>query len=326
MRKQYIDNAKGICIGLVVLGHICRRNWEGTVPIVLIYTINVQAFFIISGLLIEETREYKKSWKGIIIGNSLRLLILYFVFEMLYNLTYSLLNGFSTFRWQAIDTLIFYGRGIATWFLPALFIAKMLVFLFIKIGHDKVALYGLSGVLFGIGLYHKQLFPAYTMWQAVFVFRVFIGTGFLATGILLSRRIEKIISNKIAVFFLFPLYLLAAIMNGQVSTYLADLNNPLLYAVAAVSGTIVLLAGCRSFSNCLFEYWGRNSIVILGTHQAILYVFFFTLGRDYMIFTAALIWIITMLLEFPIIEVVNRWFPFLIGKKRKREHCDNCGS
>ncbi len=321
MRKRYIDCAKGIGIGLVVLGHICRRNWEESIPVILIYTVNVQSFFIISGILIEETKEYRKSWGDILIRNSRRLLIPYFAFETLYNLVFACINGFSTFKWQEIDTLIFYGRGIATWFLPTLFLAKMLLLFFLKNLHNRTVAYTAAGILFGIGLFHEFLFPSLTIWQARFVFRAFLAVGFLAAGILLSRKIDLFLSHKAAGLALAAVYLTAAVLNGQVSTYLIELNNPLLYAAAAVSGTVLLLAICSAFSNRLLEYWGRNSIVILGTHQAILYVFQFLLGKDYSVYLAILLWIIIMLMEFPIIEGINRWAPFLIGKTNRSQYC-----
>ncbi len=94
------------------------------------------------------------------------------------------------------------------------------------------------------------------------------------------------------------------------------MNNPLLYVAASVSGTFLLLAICRSFSNRLLEYWGRNSLVILGTHQSILLVLHSLLGKDYSLYVAILLFLIIMLIEYPVIEGINRWTPFLIGKRR----------
>ena len=137
MRLKYIDKTKGICIALVVLGHICRIRWKGTIPVIIIYAVNVQPFFIISGILIENNREYFNAWKDIIFKNCRSLIFPYFFFEMLYNVVYSVINGRETLRWQIIDTLVFYGREIATWFLPALFFAKLIIFVLFKLRLNK---------------------------------------------------------------------------------------------------------------------------------------------------------------------------------------------
>ena len=317
MRIKYIDKTKGICIALVVLGHICRIRWKGTIPVILIYAVNVQPFFIISGILIENNREYLKAWKDIISRNCRSLLIPYLFFEMLYNVVYSVLNGRETLRWQIIDTLIFYGREIATWFLPALFFAKLIIVLLLKHRLKRASALSLSGVIFLIGLFGKELFPFASYYQARFLFRVFIGVGFLAIGIMLSRYLDVIISHKHIVYVSILLFGLTTLANGQVSTYKVDIHNPLLYVLSSLFGTILLLQVATRIDAPLLEYWGRNSIVILGTHQLILHVLFRWIGRSYSILVALLIWAGIMAIEIPVIGIINRCFPFVIGKKYK---------
>ena len=318
MRIDYLDKAKGFCIALVVLGHICKPKWGGTIPLILIYTVNVQAFFIISGILIEIKREYLKSWKETFWGNALRLLIPYYCFETLYNVVYSCFNGVNTLRWQEIDTLIFYGRGIATWFLPALFFAKNIVVFLKKTFHKQSVMLAFAGGLFGIGLFWNTLFSAQPLWIEVFICRILIGVGFLTVGVLLTPVIDKTVTSKkwgqIGLLFFF--FILTALKNGQVSTYLMELNNPLFYMGSSVSGTISMLWICNVIPGRVLKYWGRNSIIVLGTHQTILLVLLTWLGKQYSITIAMMLWGLIMIIEFPVIEVINKWAPAIVGKKK----------
>ena len=318
MRLKYIDGAKGFCIALVVLGHICRKNWLGTIPVILIYTVNVQAFFIISGVFLEKNKEYQRNIKDIITSNVIRLLVPYYCFETIYNLAYAVINGFVTFRWQEIDTFIFYGRGIATWFLSALLIAKIVLILLYKTRMNRKLVYLIAFVLFGIGLFHEVYYPGELHWILQFFFRGLIGIGFLTIGAILYNNIEYIVSfrNTVIIYALFVAFLMAALFNGQVSTYKLEFNNPFLYVFTSVAGTLIVLRVFRRFTTRIFEYWGRNSIIILGTHQAILCFFNAWIGKEYSICAAVFQWVIIMLMEFPIIMIINRWVPFLVGKKK----------
>ena len=66
---------------------------------------------------------------------------------------------------------------------------------------------------------------------------------------------------------------------------------------------------------------GRNTLTIYGTHH----IYYATLGvllsvKDFAatpVFTGMLILLAVALLEVPTIYVINRWLPFLAGKRKK---------
>ncbi len=102
--------------------------------------------------------------------------------------------------------------------------------------------------------------------------------------------------------------------------HIRKLNNPALYVISSICGTIVLLIISNLLSSQLLEFWGENSIIILGTHQMLLYVIYKLMGKDYSVFTAVFLWAFVMLLEYPIIKVINKCAPWVIGKARKKDN------
>lgn len=61
-RIDYLDSSKGILVALVVAAHIFQESYLWKFA----YNFHMEAFFVISGLLICYTASYKKPWKKIL--------------------------------------------------------------------------------------------------------------------------------------------------------------------------------------------------------------------------------------------------------------------
>ena len=77
-RLDHLDVSKGILIILVVAAHIFQRSYLCKFA----YNFHMEAFFIISGLLICHTASHKKAWSAILRSKITTLLIPFFFFEM----------------------------------------------------------------------------------------------------------------------------------------------------------------------------------------------------------------------------------------------------
>jgi fucose 4-O-acetylase-like acetyltransferase len=104
-------------------------------------------------------------------------------------------------------------------------------------------------------------------------------------------------------------------------------NNYPLYLIGAVSGSLSVfyLSNCM-FKSSIFDFYGRNTIIILGLHVVMLslikgiqvFVFRIPLSvTEPYFYVNVLYCIFAFVLFVPIIRFMNRYLPFLIGRKKK---------
>lgn len=66
----------------------------------------------------------------------------------------------------------------------------------------------------------------------------------------------------------------------------------------------------------LLIYFGRNSLIILCTHQCIMSLIRVIFRNDLTgMISGFIMFLIVILIEIPVIEIINRYLPFIIGKK-----------
>ena len=105
--------------------------------------------------------------------------------------------------------------------------------------------------------------------------------------------------------------------------------------MTSVGGSFGLILLCRaveksaeSLPGRILQYYGRNSLVVMMTH-APFYVMYVATVAMYIInnhilplnslFLCGGIVVGVLMIEVPIIEVLNRYFPFLLGKEKRKE-------
>ena len=318
MRLVWLDNLKAVGIFLVVWSHLIPDS-----PLrQYIFSFHVPLFFFVSGFTFDRTRYdfsqfFKKRFRT--------LLVPYFAFAAIsFLFWYFIVRKFSmSGKTLAIDPLtpligIFYGVGsdkwkvplnATLWFLPSLFVVEM-AFYFVK---SRYLL-----IVFAIMGYLVTFLPFRLPWSVdvSFVGIVFYGIGFFVKDVWVNKKALIVLS--------LPLHLGLCFLNTPV-----DMNNlvygDLLYFYgAAISGIGFYSALCMFIKpNRLFNYVGRNTIILVG----FLGIPWFILnGLYYMLvgvkmnqedFGPALsLWasIIQIGLTAPMIYLINRWFPFILGK------------
>ena len=96
-------------------------------------------------------------------------------------------------------------------------------------------------------------------------------------------------------------------------------NNVFLYTICSIIGSILIIYLFKTVKQSkMLNYIGKNSLIIMATHQVLLERFInaFT-GRKYTYLTGLLVFLVILIIEIPIIEIINRYLPFMLGKKKQ---------
>jgi len=349
-RLNYLDMVKGVGIFFVALGHV---EYISTPLRVWISSFHMPLFFIVSGLLMaiknepaaELNSSIEKKFRGIIIPY-IWFSISYFIIDI-FNL-YIIKNIDSrTFIIDTIASVTFYGMSVL-WFLPALFLASI-GFLFLK-KHFSDKIVPLLLIIIAMLCYLIQLkcmnplSDMYTDSIAItsiinFV-RVFlrasIGMSFLGYAYYIYNLILKYIPdfNNTSVksgFIQFSIGLIMLIVNIYLSTvneavdmHYIILNNVPLYYIGAFLGCFGIIFICKNIPSIkVITYFGRNSLIVMACHVNfyILYASLrialkidqYTTHAKHYIFLAVTMFFV-FLFSAVVIELIRRYFPFVLGK------------
>ena len=351
-RLEHLDMAKGIGIFFVALGHM---EDIATGTRVWISSFHMPLFFIISGILMavkdEPERDFKESvrkrFRGLIIPY-LWFSLSYFVIDIgNLNIVHNI--DLHTFIVDTIDSATFYGMSVL-WFLPALFLATT-GFLFLKSRlSDKITaplLIVIALISYVIKLQFEKLYVLYEssilitpLINIVYIFlraavaQSFVGYGYFAKklydraangrkvfGINAGSRLSSIVFGVI----LLAVNIILAEKNGCADLRNVILNNVALYYIAAFAGCFGIILICKAIPAIkLITYFGRNSIIVMACHinYYILYagiklawlVDSVNKHAKHYVFVAVTM-ITVFALSAVVIEVINRYFPFVLGKK-----------
>jgi len=350
-RLDYLDMVKGVGIFFVALGHVeyisePLRIW--------ISSFHMPLFFIVSGILMAVKNEQNKDFRASVSRKFRGIIIPYLWFSLSYFIidianVYIIRNiDGRTFLADTIDSVTFYGMSVL-WFLPALFLASI-GFLFLKKHFsDKIVPFLL--IIIAMAFYLIQLkimnplFDSYgsSLFAAALInfVRVFlrasIGMSFLGYGFYIYKIIIHFLpefdnapSAKSGVLqFLIGAVMLAvniylSTVNRAVDMHYIILNNVVLYYVGAFLGCFGIILICKSIPAIkLIKYFGKNSLVVMACHVNfyILYASLrialkidqYTTHAKHYIFLAVTMFFV-FLFSSIVIEAINRFFPFVLGK------------
>ncbi len=337
---HFVNVAKTLTIFLIVLAHlpIPTPLW------LFIGSFRMPLFFLLSGYLIS-SRQYdfisfvKKKAKTLLIPYAFFAIISLFFWYFIgkkYGNDSSPDNASSLFKYiigfiLAIPSKEYLGFNFPIWFLPSLFCAEIMFYLCQKY-FRKISFF-IFCLCFCIGVLIKN----YIDIRLPFGIDVsFFALLFIYTGNWMKKKnlIEKYVCNvkflyKIffsIVFAILTIYI-SHINNagGTISMVHRIFNNYFLYFVGAFSGSLFLLF----LSNCIpnhriFSFYGRNTIIILGFHLMIfsfikaiqLFIFHIPIEIANNSFSINFLYtILTFILVTPIIFLINKYTPFLIGRQ-----------
>lgn len=331
-RDESIDIAKGIGIYLVCLGHTTPNE----VVLKWLYSFHMPLFFFLSGIFHSQSENYfvffKKKVRALLVPYLFFAITLFMFFLLVSKkIGFSVGENLSVkenfigiFIGTEIKDLSQVSWGGQLWFLLALFLVANFMYFVKKISLKSQILMNFLMILINIYLSKKIHF--YLPWCFLTVLMAFnfywIGNYF-KNDILGRKNIPNLILLVLGI-----INLIISQLNGRVDMWGNNYGNLILFFIGAYSGILFLIFFIKRFilNNKLLEYIGKNSLVVLAYHRrgiTIIKVVFIlilkiSIPENNTIFDL-IFSLIEILLCIPIIVILNKYFPFFIGKGKKNE-------
>lgn len=279
----------------VVIGHII--NFDSFVTGVIktiIYSFHMPAFFIISGMLMNYDKILANSYCELIKKRAKRLLIPYVCFELIGGLLQMVLMGTEVVNPIGIiyGTLTIHCHVGADWFLPTLFFAEIMFYVSAKNFKKKF--------LFTIGIFCMSLafaVPDFNYFVAI-LRRIFIAYGYITFGYIGKKSFSN--KSKFGMVLSGAVFIALAYFNGLVDLSVRIFHNPVLCCITGILGTYVVLNIAHSmtgfFKKVLIEI-GKESLLIMGTHQHIMLIANCIIGSKYCLQAQAILIVLVFIYE-----------------------------
>lgn len=337
-RIEWIDIARGIAILFVCLGHRdippIFSKW--------IYTFHMPIFFFISGYItkydgVSFGKFMNKKLCGLVIPY-FSLGAVYIFSEWIYSLCFH--KEFNILEWLQ---KLFIGQKIgSSWFIIALLIVEILAFLLHRF--NKRTRIGVLFFLVVGGFVLNYFLEEQIIWN---IPAALIGILFFESGYFIKQGeiVNKICKHKNFLIFVCVISVVASILsvlfNSEVDMWYLKYGNIPLFLLGAYSGIIIVFLISIFISTIKipikkpFIYFGKNTLPIIEFHlfpgYVILETVFYKLFKlQYM--NNTLSWnlegfiyaLCVLVMMIPVIEIINRWLPWMGGKKRavKRNSSD----
>lgn len=270
-RIEWIDTAKGIAIILVVLGHIISSS---SFLNRFISSFHMPLFFTLSGIFVVKNLDV--SFKTHFSNRFRRLIIPYLIFGLFLLIPYKYIYFHYIIpsvqipiyqRWfaQLIGLHNDWGEQWYSflWFLPCLFCADLIIWSIWKYAYRYryylLTIIALVGILYYLFINKSLPFRIHTALIAVM---------FMALGIFLKDRIEKLSAATITVCFI--CYILCWYGNNFSSMVMFDsIYGSIYFSIpAAIFATVIVLFISRFAINMHFlSLLGKQSLMIYIIHQ-----------------------------------------------------------
>jgi fucose 4-O-acetylase-like acetyltransferase len=335
----FINVAKAFAIFLVAMSHLpVPHNFY-----VYLNSFLMPLFFMITGYL---TTFGDMPFKKMLLKKAKRLLLPYYIFATITFAFWFFIGknygddaASEHNTWQyflglvfAVPTKAFMGFNLPIWFLPTLFCSECLFYVGTKVFKKQLPLFVF--LCLGIGILLKE----YDVCRLPFgidlsLFALlFIQIGqWLQNGQVFEKYISKLslgLKAGLCLLFLVISYYISRINDTHSAVSMVDriFNNYFLFLVGGLSGSLFLLYGSSCFPKIhLFDFFGRNTIVILGFHIMTLgivkgiqvFLLQIPLETTEGIFGVYFLYVIMVfILLSPVIYIVNKYMPFLLGRHK----------
>lgn len=356
-RIYWIDICKFYGMFLVFYGHLWTVETIPTPSIYLqfkfIYSFHMPLFFIISGIVSKSNRSNfhsfmeKKFFTRIVpyIFFNFSLLCVY----ILTNLAFHHQFPFKKYLYSSITTLTS-GRdqiNTITWFLACLFTVEIVDF-FISPKVNKLTQKILLALSFYIvGIIITRNLPTVSNLTGIspnfwFIHESFLGYSFFLFGLILQQSKILDLLNKsfwlksfcllvssILVFLTFNLnndfhvgkFFIVLMINSSH-------GNPIWFLITALAGSLTFICLSQlTVLNKVFIFFGQNTLILLGlngffnqilNHYIVTHMPFSMLNGITSFLICSSITIVSLIMCIPLILLINKFLPSLVGKPVKR--------
>lgn len=329
-RIKYIDYTKGFAILLMVLGHveICNEymfNW--------IYSFHMPIFFVVCGMLMFYREQIGKvSWRKIVKRRLYQLGVPYITGSLLLVIYFLLMESLSHVPLKTLDYVqqcVFLWGVSVMWFIPCYMVAEVCLAAIVSSSEKWIFILLILLTILYVLIDSKIVTSMHFLNVARMALGCVIGwMGYRLAKYNIIKRCSLIMSMCLIIVGTF-----LSQIEGYSSMGEFNLGNPMLYFITFVTMSLGFLSLFWNFEykeslgfpkglGQFLSYWGRNSIIVLVTHNLILEVFRLL---DYKLFNLAIrdagligsipLTVLILLLEIPIIYLANHQLAFLFGKK-----------
>lgn len=334
-RVVWLDNVKLICIFFVMVSHL-----ECTPRIFRLFftPFFLTAFFFASGYVYKDT----PSFKELIKKKARALLVPWFWFGLFNIVTSQILtfNAHASLKEEIIHNLLqVRGYGDRMWFIAALFVAHIPFYFLVKYCDRKKRVI-ISTIMFILSFVYSfyvdgNLFPWGTNnlpWHLEYIFVV---NFFMVMGYEYKNSDENILKKfdtKLNKVLLLCIYLLLVVLNyyvGFTQSNIFIISTVMTIIMQVIGVALCVEAGKILPCNKIFSYVGMNTLIYYGLHgkvESIIEVVLRKVGIYGLLCDNAIIGIVggilivicvSVLLLIPT-WIINRYLPFVTGKKRMK--------
>ena len=328
-RVDFIDLAKGFCIILVVLSHVCGSTAWYFLDVMNIFRMPL--YFVLSGLFFKSYGSFfvfvkKKTNKLLIPFLSVYLFVVLPSSFLIYH-RYGSVDNIYDFFFAHFGRL-YLGIDGAAWFLLCLFFMNLIFYLIYLIAKGKMFPMFLMTIACGLTGY---LLDCQHIYIALWIDSALTAMPFFMLGYFIRSKtdlLNETLSKKhLQLSVLSLLMLLFAVwldeIQGVHEIYYGsneyEVNAFSLYAGGAFGMLFVLLISKRVNSLPVVSYVGRYSIVVLLTHLLYLFLFrniLYQLGiQQENVWLNLLLSGIIILLEIPTISFCIKILPYCFAQK-----------
>lgn len=319
-RIAYIDFMKGLCIMLIVMGHVNDFSFDAILPNLnfALRSFRIPMYFFLSGLFFKTYSGFNEFLRKKV--NNLIVTLLFFHFlccllwvPLLYlthhylpeiDLQFPLSYAIPSFHRR------FWFSATALWFLVALFGVNMLYYLFQRYMNfaGVVAVVAVCSVIGFALMKHSIKLPLELDIALVGLPYFVLGSAVKRFGLMEPSRYDKF-----GFLVILPCIWIIYRFSGDIDLLHQVVPNYLqLYLIPFVA-ILSLFWLCKNLSYVpLVCHYGRYSIILLGTHQMLIaYVWLALIGFSHL--QPSVIPIVTIVLvfalELPVIHLLVKYFP-----------------
>lgn len=326
-RIDYLDTCKGILIILVVIGHaieIVDLEYKSYF-IRLIYSFHMPAFFVISGFLFNVDKWRSRGFKAFLLNRANKDLIPYFFFEYLYGIVATIFFFELSWKGKIMELLYVIKRSfsvevnyVPSWFLITLFFAGIIVY-WLSSRNKKnilIEIIFLTAISITGGQILNIMDAGFIRDLLIFLLRIALSSVFMLFGLLRKSVDSPKINQSIAFLVCLAVTMVLPFFLEWESISSFSIKFIILFVLTGITGTCVVVRCSKCFDCRLLRFLGRESLIIMGTHQAIKYALLFrTPDIYYSRYVIPVYFIGVVVLSAILIPLFNKYVPFLIGKK-----------